>query len=134
MGRPGGVRPNQLTDSGVYYLAFGQPRGPGGTGEVQLHVADGSQIVSRMADGPTLSVDVGPRGRERYGACLARLAPSALYRGYLPILETSYRDAHGARYGQESFAVRIPPTRARTTTSASCTTTRGCIRKPSPRS
>jgi hypothetical protein len=112
VGHPAGLRPTHLTDSGVYYLAFGQPRGPGGAGAVQLHVADGSQVVSRRADGPRLSVGVGARGRERYGACLARLATPRLHDGYLPILETSYIDAGGVRYRQESFAARIPQTRA----------------------
>jgi hypothetical protein len=112
VGRPAGLRPTQLTDSGVYYLAFGQPRGPGGTSAVQLHVADGSQIVSRMASGPSLSIGVGARGLARYGACLARLGKPRLYGGYLPILETSYVDSKGVRYRQESFAARIPQTRA----------------------
>jgi hypothetical protein len=111
-GRPAGLLPTQLTDSGVYYLAFGQPRGPSGTSAVQLHVADGSQIVSRMANGPRLTVRVGARGRERYGTCLARLATPRLNRGFLPILETSYVDSKGVRYRQESFAARIPQTRA----------------------
>ena len=112
VGRPAGLGPRQLTASGVYYLAFGQPRGPNGTNAVQLHVADGSQIVSRMVNGPSLSIRVGVRGRERYGACLSRLAKPKLYHGYLPILETSYRDAKGVRYHQESFAARVPQTRA----------------------
>jgi hypothetical protein len=112
VGRPAGLRPTQLTASGVYYLAFGQPRGPSGTSAVQLHVADGSQIVSRMANGPRLTVRVGARGRERFGTCLARLATPRLDRGFLPILETSYVDSKGVRYRQESFAARIPQTRA----------------------
>ena len=45
---PGG-RP--LTESGVHYLAFGRPAGPQGSGSVPLHVADGSQIVSRRWQG-----------------------------------------------------------------------------------
>ena len=32
VGRPAGLGPRRLTDSGVYYLAFGQPRGTGGAG------------------------------------------------------------------------------------------------------
>ena len=70
VGRPAGLSPRRLTDSGVYYLAFGQPRGNGGAGEVQLHVADGSQIVSQLANGPSLTLSVGRHARERYGACL----------------------------------------------------------------
>ena len=112
VGRPAGLGPRRLTDSGVYYLAFGQPRGNGGAGEVQLHVADGSQIVSQLADGPSLTVSVGRHARERYGTCLSRLSTPRLADGYLPILETSYVDSRGVRYRQESFAARIPQTRA----------------------
>jgi hypothetical protein len=112
VGRPAGIRPGRLTDSGVYYLPFGRPVGTSGAKAVQLHVADGSQIVSGRANGRRLSVNVGARGRERYGSCLARLAPPRLRSGYLPILETEYVDADGVRYQQESFATRLPRTRA----------------------
>ncbi len=112
VGRPAGIRPGQLTDSGVYYLPFGTPVGTNGAKTVQLHVADGSQIVSGKANGRRLSVDVGVKGRERYGSCLARLAPPRLRSGYLPILETQHVDADGVRYQQESFATRLPRTRA----------------------
>jgi hypothetical protein len=112
VGRPAGIRPGRLTDSGVYYLPFGRPVGTSGAKAVQLHVADGSQIVSGRANGRRLSIDVGARGRERYGSCLARLAPPRLRSGYLPILETEYVDADGVRYQQESFATRLPRTRA----------------------
>lgn len=108
VGRPAGIRPGRLTDSGVYYLPFGRPAGADGAKAVQLHVADGSQIVSEMANGSRLSIDVGVRGRERYGSCLARLAAPRLRGGYLPILETEYVDADGVRYHQESFATRLP--------------------------
>jgi len=97
-----------LTDSGVYYLPFGQPFGARGADSAALHVADGSQIVSERVDGRKLSVDVGVHGRERYGSCLARLASPSLYSGYLPILESRYTDAAGVRYDQESFAARVP--------------------------
>ncbi|HEX7083842.1 MAG TPA: hypothetical protein VF186_06985 [Gaiellaceae bacterium] len=100
---PGG---KPLTDSGVYYLPFAQPEGPSGAGSVALHVADGSQVVSQRVGGPSLTVDVGAGGHERYGSCLARLGAPRLAGGWLPILETGYRDAAGARYRQESFAVR----------------------------
>ena len=112
VGRPAGLRPGRLTDSGVYYLPFGRPTGADGAEAVQLHVADGSQIVSGRANGMRLSVDVGAKGRERYGSCLARLAPPRLRSGYLPVLETAYVDADGVRYQQESFATRLPRTRA----------------------
>ncbi|MDX6505776.1 MAG: hypothetical protein QOG06_420 [Gaiellaceae bacterium] len=112
VGRPAGLKPTRLTDSGIYYLPFGQPHGAGGAGEIDLHVADGSQIVSELANGPRLTVSVGERGSERYGYCLARLGTPSLAEGYLPILETSYVDADGVRYRQESFAARIPQTRS----------------------
>src|SRR3954464_2747113 len=111
VGRPAGLKPRRLTDSGVYYLPFGQPRGDEGAGVVQLHVADGSQIVSRRVDGSKLTVFVGAHGKERYGSCLSRLETPRLSQGYLPVLETAYTDADGVRYRQESFAARIPQTR-----------------------
>ena len=112
VGRPAGLKPARLTDSGIYYLAFGQPRDSNGAGRVQLHVADGSQVVSQRVDGSTLTLFVGARGTERYGACLSRLETPRLNQRYLPILETGYTDADGVRYRQESFATRIPKTRA----------------------
>jgi hypothetical protein len=99
---PGG-RP--LTASGVYYLPFAEPDGPRGAGSVALHVADGSQVLWQRAGGRALTVTVGG---ERYGSCLARLAAPALAGGFLPILETRYRDGHGRRYRQESFAIGHP--------------------------
>jgi hypothetical protein len=101
-----------LTASGVYYLALAQPEGVQGAGSVALHVADGSQILSDRVGGRSLTVWVGSAGRERYGGCVARLVPARLADGYLPIAETSYLDATGTRYRQESFAGRVPQTRA----------------------
>jgi hypothetical protein len=109
VGPPAGKSPHRLTDSGVYYLAFGRPEGDGGADDVDLHVADGSQIVSRFVRGPSLTVDAGAAG-ELYGSCLTRLHPAELAGGYLPILRTSYVGADGVRYRQESFATRIPQT------------------------
>jgi len=102
---PGGAR---LTDTGVYYLPFAVPAGPGGTASVALHVADGSEILWRRVGGPSLDVFVGAGGGERYGSCLSRLAPAALAGGYLPILDTRYVDSAGVTYSQESFAGRRP--------------------------
>ena len=110
VGRPAGLKPTRLTDSGIYYLAFGQPRDATGAGRMQLHVADGSQIVSQRVDGSKLTVVVGARGTETYGACLSRLETPRLRGGYLPVLDTAYTDADGTRYRQESFATRIPQT------------------------
>ena len=109
VGRPAGLKPKRLTDSGIYYLAFGRPHGSAGAGRVQLHVADGSQVVSQRANGAKLTVSLG---RERYGACLSRLQTPSLAGGYLPVLDTAYTDAAGVRYRQESFATRIPQTRS----------------------
>jgi hypothetical protein len=107
-----GPRQTRLTDSGVYYLPFAEPEGPQGAGTVALHVADGSQILAQRTDGRSLTVRVGAGGRERYGACPARLAQARLADGFLPILQTRYVDAGGVRYLQESFAVRTPETRS----------------------
>ncbi len=96
-----------LTQSGVYYLPFGQPAGAGGGGAVALHVADGSQILARRRGGPSLTVWVGATGRERFGACRSRLAQPRLRGGFLPVLETTYVDGTGTRYRQESFAARL---------------------------
>jgi hypothetical protein len=95
-----------LTTSGIYYLPFAQPLGVRGASAVALHVADGSEILTQTANGPSLKVFVGRYGQERFGSCLARLTPARLADGYLPILETQYVDADGTRYRQESFAVR----------------------------
>ncbi len=97
----------QLTRSGVHYLALGMPGGPQGATSVALHVADGSEIVSRRVGGPSLSIWVGKQGRERFGSCLARLATPTLADGWLPILQTRYVDAGGVRYRQESFVARV---------------------------
>ena len=104
--RAPGKRP--LTDSGVYYVPFGQPLGVQGAGTVALHVADGSQVISNRVGERSLDVFVGRDGRERYGSCLSRLTPARLAGGYQPILETRYTDAAGTRYRQESFAARYP--------------------------
>jgi hypothetical protein len=101
-----GRRGTPITASGFYYVPFAQPEGPRGAGSVALHVADGSAIVAQRVGGPALDVSVGAAGRERYGSCLARLSPPSLAAGWLPVLETRYRDADGARYRQESFAAR----------------------------
>jgi hypothetical protein len=93
--------------SGVYYLPFGEPLGTHGALAVALHVADGSQILAGKSERRSLTVFVGPQGRERYGSCLARLTPARLADGYLPILDTAYTDASGVRYRQESFAGRV---------------------------
>ncbi len=89
--RASGKRP--LTESGVYYLPFGQPLGARGAGSVALHVADGSQVIAERVGGRRLTILVGKQGRERYGSCLARLGQARLADGYLPIMTTSYTDA-----------------------------------------
>jgi hypothetical protein len=100
-----GGRP--LTSSGVYYLPFSFPISVNGPRDFALHVADGSEIITRRVGGRTLALYVGTAGRERYGACLGRLTPARLADRYLPILQSSYVDEVGVRYRQESFAARV---------------------------
>jgi pimeloyl-ACP methyl ester carboxylesterase len=106
--RAPGKRP--LTESGVYYVPFGQPLGARGAGSVALHVADGSQVIAERVGGRRLTVLVGRQGRERYGSCLARLGQARLVDGYQPIMFTTYTDAAGVRYRQESFAANTRET------------------------
>ncbi len=94
-----------LTSSGSYYIPLSFPFTSYGSTVFALHVADGSEIVTRRVGGASLSVYVGA-GSERYGACSARLQPASLAQGYLPLVETSYTDAAGVRYRQESFVGR----------------------------
>ena len=61
-----------LTRSGAHYTHFSQPPNLRGATSVALHVADGSQIISRRAHGRHLTVGVGLRGRE-----LLRVVPPA---------------------------------------------------------
>ena len=98
-----------LTPSGVYYLAFAYPLNAQSGPVYALHVADGSQIITRRIGpwSPSITIKVGPHGHENYGACLAWLTPATLAEGYLPILRTSYVDANGVRYRQESFLGRV---------------------------
>jgi hypothetical protein len=95
-----------LTASGSYYLPFSYPFTSYGSTVYALHVADGSEIITRRVGGPSLTVYVG-NGKERYGSCLTRLQTPQLAEGYLPILETSYTDAGGVHYHQQSFVGRI---------------------------
>ena len=94
-----------LTTSGAYYLPFSFPFTSYGSTVYALHVADGSEIVTRRVGGPSLAIYVG-NGKERYGSCVSRLRPAGLAEGYLPILQTAYTDAAGVRYRQESFVGR----------------------------
>ena len=94
-----------LTSSGSYYIPLSFPFTSYGSTVFALHVADGSEIVTRRVGGPSLSVFVGS-GSERYGSCSARLTPARLAEGYLPVVQTSYTDAAGVRYRQESFVGR----------------------------
>ncbi len=105
----GGAR---LTASGVYYLPFAMPVSVGGPRGFGLHVADGSEIIVRHVGGPSLSVGVGAGGRERFGSCLPRLQTPRLADGWLPVLQTAYRDATGTLYRQESFVGRVRRSRA----------------------
>ena len=106
--RAPGKRP--LTESGVYYLPFGQPLGARGAGSIALHVADGSQVIAERVGGRRLTILVGKQGRERYGSCLSRLGQARLADGYQPIMSTTYTDSARVRYRQESFAAQTSET------------------------
>jgi hypothetical protein len=94
-----------LTASGSYYVPFSFPFTSYGSTVFALHVADGSEILTRRIDGPSLKIYVGS-GSEAYGSCATRLQPARLADGWLPILQTAYTDAGGVRYRQESFVGR----------------------------
>jgi len=99
-----GRRP--LTASGSYYVPLSYPFTSYGSPMYALHVADGSEIITRRVGGPSLQIFVGGAGKERYGSCGARLRPARLAQGHLPILQTAYEDGGGVRYVQESFVGR----------------------------
>jgi hypothetical protein len=101
-----------LTPSGVYAVPLAYPQADGVPLAIALHVADGSEIITRHVTGPSVEIDVGANGDERYGSCVARLVPATLASGWLPLMETSYVDATGVRYTQESFAGRIGGSRS----------------------
>jgi hypothetical protein len=117
VGRPAGRSGTTLTESGVYYLPMGEPGGrsfadEGPTEPFALHVADGSQLLSRRANGRSATIAVGAAGAERYGSCRRRLGEPRLTEGYLPVLIVPYVDAEGVRYVQESLVARDPGTGA----------------------
>ncbi|MFC5650567.1 hypothetical protein ACFPYJ_15830 [Paenibacillus solisilvae] len=99
-----------LTDTGVYYIPFGQPQQPTTPGNVALTVADGSQIISNKVGNLSSRIFVGADGKEQFGSCLTNLSTPELYKGYLPILELNYKDHQGITYHQESLATAIPGT------------------------
>jgi hypothetical protein len=99
-----------LTDTGVYYIPFGQPQQLTTPGDVALTVADGSQIISNRTGNLSTRIFVGTTGQEQFGSCLANLSTPELYKGYLPILQLQYRDYNGIEYHQESLATYLPGT------------------------
>ncbi len=100
-----------VTASGVHYVVFGEPAGITGGGDCALHVADGSEIISRYhKTGRRTTFFVGEKGEERFGFDLERLREPRLFDGYQPVLLSEYRDRHGVLYRQESFAAPIPET------------------------
>ncbi len=100
-----------VTTSGVYYLPFGQHDSVTGGGDCALHVADGSEIISRHhKTGRRTAFFVGSDGSELYGTELERLGGPKLHQGYQPVLLTEYVDSDGGRWEQESFATHIPET------------------------
>jgi hypothetical protein len=102
-----GPKQRSLTRSGVYYLPIADPPAAAGTSSVNLHVADGGEIVARRVGGRSLRILVGPSGTEAYGACLARLSTPTLRGGWLPVLQVDYTDSAGTSYSEESFSTRL---------------------------
>lgn len=99
---------NVLTESEVYYLAFGRPADPLlGGGPCALHVADGSEIITQNRLGPKCTFFVGADGRERFGQYRTRLETPRLDSGYYPILRVGYTDSDGVIWEQESFAAPL---------------------------
>lgn len=109
VGTPAGASGTQLTDSGVYYLPFGPP-GTDFSSHAALHVADGSQIISRNTTGRSATFYVGSGAGERFGLCEARLEEPSLADGYQPVLETAYVDEDGVEVAQQSFVANLPGT------------------------
>src|SRR3954453_19783182 len=99
-------RLRRLTPSGFYYVPLSFSWSNYGSTVFALHVADGSEVITRRVGGAALQIWVG-NGGERYGSCVSRLQPARLAEGHLPILETSYTDANGVRYRQESFVGHV---------------------------
>ena len=90
---------------GVHNLLFGLN---GGEPPYIIPIADGSRIAADRYDSDNdLKLLVGPEGNEAFGSVLARLTPPALEEGYYPILKTTYEDAAGNHYEQESFAAPL---------------------------
>lgn len=109
VGSPAGAGGTQLTDSGVFYLPFGPPGTDFSTAGA-LHVADGSQVISRRTTGRSATFYVGATGSERFGLCEARLEEPALADGYQPVLETAYVDEDGVEFRHQSFVAHLPGT------------------------
>ncbi|MFL5953878.1 MAG: hypothetical protein ACJ76I_07205 [Gaiellaceae bacterium] len=99
-----GLRP--LTATGFYYVPLSFSWSNYGSTVFALHVADGSEVITRHVGGPALGIYVG-NGGERYGSCVERLRPARLAGGHLPLIETSYTDGYGVRYRQESFVGHV---------------------------
>lgn len=105
VGSPAGRSGSRLTDSGVYYVPLGQTADAAGDPVTALHVADGSQIRTREATGPSVSFAVGD-SRENFGQCLAGLGEPSLAEGYLPVMSVPYVDVDGNDWVQESLVDR----------------------------
>ena len=102
-----------LTASGVYYLPFGVPAGA--RGATLGRAPRRRRQPDRLApDRRRLAHRARRPGRRASGTARASRGSRAasLADGWLPILETGYADAAGARYRQESFATHAPGTDA----------------------
>lgn len=102
-----------VTTTGVYYLVFGKPAKSTGGSDCALHVADGSEIITRQfKTGRRTTFFVGKEGDELFGSNIEQLKEPKLHDGYQPILISGYTDKQGVSYRQESFATYVSQTKS----------------------
>lgn len=97
-----------LTETGVYYLAFGIPDKLTGIEDAALLVGDGSQILTRKAGGLRLSFVLPSEDNTLYGSDLERLAEPRFEDEWKPVLQNSYTLLDGSVMDKEMFVTRLP--------------------------
>ncbi len=111
-----------LTPSGFYYVPLSFGFSSYGPAVFALHVADGSEIITRHVGGPSLTLYVGD-GRERYGSCTQRLHPAKPRRGLSCRSCRPHTSTRGASGTHRSRSSAAPTARAPSSASSSSTST-----------